>query len=55
MEVWGRELYAEIGREPCPTLLAKLLFDVIREEADWGREEAEDVNEGLRIWPFFYI
>lgn len=45
IEVCGRELYAESGRMPGPTLFAKLPLDVFREEAEVVREEIEEEYE----------
>jgi hypothetical protein len=36
------------GRLPGPMLLAKLLFEAFRDEADVGREETEDAKEVFR-------
>jgi hypothetical protein len=36
------------GRLPGPMLLAKLLFEALREDTDGGREETEDAKEVFR-------
>lgn len=40
--------YEDFGRPLGPTLLAKLLFDVFRDDADGARDDVEEVNEGFR-------
>jgi len=53
-EVCGLEPYADFGRMLGPTLLEKLLLDVCRDE-DGGRDDMEELSDGLRIWLAFCV
>jgi hypothetical protein len=46
IEVCGRWPYP--GREPGPTLLEKLPFDVFRDDAVGGREDTEEEKDEVR-------
>lgn len=48
IDVCGRLLNADGGRDPGPILLAKLLLDALRDDVDVVREETEDVKEVFR-------
>jgi hypothetical protein len=48
IDVWGRLEKDDGGRLPGPTLLAKLLFEALRDEMDAGRDDVEDAKEVFR-------
>lgn len=48
IDVWGRLVKDDGGRPPGPMLLAKLLFEPLRDEPDVGREDVEDAKEVFR-------